>query len=588
MSRKDSTTPEPVAPQVETVDSVEQRARRARRNKILLVCLFVFCLLTFTITAEMGAVFARLFTGGPPPVAKLTMPSGKVSEVSLEEYRLAADLIGGRDASTEDVLAYATLRKLADAYDVVITDDDLRRSIELQMMIRRVQSYEQLWRGMGFGHQLQFEAWLRESMRANTMAGLLRNGAVTTTSGAIDAWLEAREELRLEFATWEGKEFLDAAKQETPSDEQLAAFYDTGLSFQQKNELEREAAVQYEALVVTSDMLATAAVTAWAGSEPPAEQALADFYERQKYALYMRPEPAEGAARPDDWTPVLTQAEVGEKLALDYRLYSAAEKLLAAVAAATDLAAFAAEKGVEHVPAGEFTPLSQLKDAPRLGSPNLTSIGYQEAGQWSRLPILVGDLAYLARVSARRERALPPLDEVAASVLDFWHQKRADELAKAAAEAFVKGLPRAEGAGESDPAVLDPAAFAAAVAAANRPVQVLEWIARRPRPAVDPKWGSEDRLRPYLRNEIGAKLDDYADGQVLGGLFLADPATHVVARVAGRRPVDRQTMWPAEIEQARNEGVTAANRRFQEEQISYAGLSRAFLIEQVLNEAPAE
>lgn len=586
MSRKDSTKPESYDPHPVRSETEEQRAKRKKREKILWVVVFVFCLVTFSITTDMTLTFRRWFSGGPSEVATLVLPKSGPGKISIEEYRVAFDF-AGRDASTEDVIALATLRRLADDYHVVVTDSELQQRISIMMLLNRIDTYEQLWRGSGYDRAVDYEAWLRESMRADSMARLLQCGTVSTTPEAVAAWAKSREEMRLEFATWEGKEFTEAARQETPTDEQLETFYKDGLSFQQRSQLEREAAIQFDALLLSSDALATEAVKAWAGSEAPTEQQLADFYERQKYTLYSRALPPDGQPTPEDWTPVLSRAEVDERLAGDYRLYSAAAQLQAEAATAPDLAAFAAAKGVEFVPAGDFTPLSQLKDLPRLGSQSLTSLSYLDPGQWGRTPIVVGDLAYLARLAQRREREMPELAEVHDSVVDYWREQRADELAKAAAEAFVQGLPRAQGA-ESGPVVVDEAAFSSAVAASNRPVQVLDWVARRPRPAADPQWGNDERLRPYLRAEIGAKLDDYEDGRVVGDLHLPDPSTYIVARVAARRPIDATHLWPAELAQARQEAASAANTRFQQDGLSYAGLSRAFLIEKVLGEAPQE
>ncbi|TAH38944.1 MAG: hypothetical protein EYC70_03250 [Planctomycetota bacterium] len=591
MSRKDSTNPVRVDPHPVRHESQTEREKRKKRQRTLLVLVFIFCLVTFTVTSAMSQVFGRWWQwirGGPPVVARLELPSGP-AKIEPEEYRAALWLTGDRDATDADIIAMAVLRRLADEYSVIVTDQELIQRIDLLLRIYQI-PYEQLWRSSfgGFGRPTDFEEHLREVMRVEKVAGLLSKSAVVTAPEAVAEWARRREELRADYATWEGKDFLEAARQETPTDEQLAAFYESGLTPLQRSQLEREEALQFDALVLSSDALGTEAVQAWAAAEEPTEAQLTDFYERQKYMLYSRPLPAEGEEPPADWTPIRPREEVGEQLARDYRLYAAAEKLQSQAAGAADLAAFAAEKGVELVPQGEFTALSELADLPRIGTPNLRSLYFLEPGQWGRSPLLSGDLAYVARLAQKRERELPALAEIRDSVVDYWHEQRADELAKAAAEAFVAGLPRPDGAAAGDPVVLDEAAFGAAVAASNRPVQVLDWISRIARPTTDPKWDREERLRPWLRDQIGSRLDEYEDGRVLTPLHLTEPSIHVVARVAGRRPLDPARLWPGELELARREGLAEAQRRFQEEQLSYAGLSRAFLIERELAEAPPE
>lgn len=565
-------------------------AGRERTRRILLFVLFVFCLVIFSVTSEMTLAWYRLTRGGAQPVARLQLPGGP-AEIDSEDYLLARSMLGrdplsgASDPTGEDVIRYAVLRKLAEEYRVVVTDADLVGYIEFLRQVTR-QPYQNLYRRAGYNRAADFENMLREVLRAGRMGELLANAAVVSTDEVLREWSEEHAEFVLEFAVWSAEEFRGAADQESPTEEQLQEFYASGLRPEERYGLEREEAITFEALVVTSDALATEAVRGWAGELEPKEEELQEFYTRMRGELYLRPQPPAGEARPEGWQPYLTREELGERLARDWRLYRAAAALLAPAQQAQDLAAFAQEKGVEHLVQSEWVGQSALASLPRVGLPGLANLAHQEVGRWWVRPFVAGDLAFIARPSGRRARELPPLEEIRDSVVDSWRARRADEMAGEAAEAFVAGLPRPEGVAPGDPRIVDAGVFAEHVGASGRDLQRMDWASRQPRDPEQPPWSREDRIRPWLRGEIGLALDVYADGQVVGPLRASSEPSHVVARIVGRRPADVAHIWPGELEQARQRAYQRAAQRFRDEQLSYEGLSRAFLIEKVLPEAP--
>jgi hypothetical protein len=190
---------------------------------------------------------------------------------------------------------------------------------------------------------------------------------------------------------------------------------------------------------------------------------------------------------------------------------------------------------------------------------------------------LVGDVAFLVRPTESSARAMPPLEEIEESVKDYWREGQRGTLAREAAEAFVASLPQPEV--EGDPVLMAQDAFGQEVTKVSGKVQALDWIARQPRPVVDPIWG-DDSIRPWLRSTVGAVLEDYSDGEVLGPFEQGIGGLFVVARLVGTRDADATKIWPSEIEAAKNRAKQEAMTRFRTDQLSYEGLSRSYSIVQ--------
>ncbi|RMH04832.1 MAG: hypothetical protein D6702_02195 [Planctomycetota bacterium] len=572
-----------VQPRAEAGDEIQPK----KKNTVLLMGLAIFCLLIFTVTGPMAAVFRQLLAPAEGDIATLVLPSGE-DAITVSDYRDAdllieaqSRLLTGRRAKVEeeDVLAYATLRKLADEMEIYVTDADLRGFIENLTQAYQV-DYRTLWRRQGYPNAVSFEENLRNLLRVTTVEQVLAAGAgLVTDQDAIEQWQKDFEEIRYEFVTFPAEDFADEAAALQPTDEELAAFYPDGLSFNQKAELQKEEQLAFDALVVSADALDTPAVQAWAGAVEPSDEDLQGFYDMRKFELYLRP-----SDHPDFETePVEPLAEIRDRVLLHYRLNDAALKLLNELTPETDLEAFAAEKGVELVRQTEPVPASQLKDLPRVGSDSLRQLVFAKADEWWDRTIIRDDLAFVARPTVQVQRELPDLAEVRDSVVEYWRQSRQAELAAEAAQAFVDGLPRPEGGGDGS-LNLDARTFAEAAAAAGRVVQVQDWISRRIRPAADPKWDPDEKIRPWLRNQIGNDLEGRLEGDVIGPLENSLTQAHVVARLAGRRPPDPATIWPGEMEAARRAARSRAVQDFREQQLSYEGLAQAYRIVKVLPE----
>ena len=552
------------------------------KNRLVLLGLAIFCLVIFSITGPMTAVLTKMMQGDPPLMARLELPSG-AAEISLEEYRSARNylswsnrLMGVQTSpNTEEVLAYATKRMLAAEYSVAVSDAELAQFLQMQMRIFQAAKYQDIWRRMGFPSALQYEALVRELLKVSTLERLLASTAMPSESELLAQWAKDYGEMKLEYVVFTSEDFIDAAAALEPSEEELAEFYDTGLSYNQRAGLMNEEAVAFEALIISEAALGTEAVKAWNPQEEPSDEALQGFYDFRRFILYQR-----SADDPQiEIELTLSREELGDRLKRDFLLNRAALALLNEATSTEDLAAFATSKGVEMVVEAEPIPASQLPDLPRIGSSVLRQMAFSELNTFLNEPIILDGMALLARPSIQLSRAMPELTEVRESVVDYWRESRQQVLAKEAADAFVAAIPREEGALEGDPVSMQSADFSAAVAASGGELVTMDWVSRRVRPVSDPKWTSQDTLRPWLRNQVGSLLDDYVVNEVIGTLENPRDGASVVVLLAGRKDADTTRIWPGEIENARRTARSTAQRMFFDEQLSYEGLARAFKIE---------
>jgi len=561
-----------------------------KKNQWVLWGLAIGCLVIFSITGPMTAVMSQWMSGGPPEMARLNLPSGE-TVISLEEYREGRSLLnwdrrffggGSGEMSTEEVLAYCTLRKLADDYEVVVSDFELGQYLSLQVQMFQAPDFETIWRNFRFRNALEYENLMRELMRVQNLRSMLAATMIPSEGDLLDQWGEDYSEMDLSYMVFQSDEFEAAAAALEPTEEEMSEYYPDGLTFVQRADLENEEKVAFEAIVISSDALATEVVQAWASSEAPSEDALQGFYDFRRFTLYMRSEDDPKI----DTEPTLPKEELGDRLLRDYNLNRAGLSLLNELSGAEDLAAFAAEKGVEFLQEADAIGSSQLTDLPRIGSPKLREMAFAEVGEWMNEPIILDGLVVVARPTEQIPRGMPELVDVRESVLDFWRAKRSGELAQEAAQAFKDGIPLPEGSLEGDPTVMEGEAFATAVAQSNRVVNAMGWICRRSRPVVDPAWPADEKIKPWLRGQAGALLDDYVDGEVIGPFSHPSEGVSVVAHLSGRRSANTATIWPGEKESALRSARQQAQRRFLDEELNYEGLARAYSIEKV--EAAAE
>ncbi len=596
MSKKQSKKKPDFSGHVQPRAAAEEHAEPKKKNTALLLGLAIFCLLIFTVTGPMTAVFRQLMAPSEGNVATLVLPSGEAA-ITIDDYREAnalmkaqARLMGRRgNASEDEVLAYATLRKLAEELEVFVPDQELQGSIRMMLQMNQMgpEQYRQFWRGQGYGSAFAFEENLRNLLRVGMVERLLASGAgVITDADAIEQWEEDYEEIRLEFLSFRSEDFAEAAAALEPTEEELAAFFPDSLSYQQKNELEVEEQLAFDALVVSAEALMTDAVKAWASQDEPSEDDLSGFYDMRKFELYLR-DPGD----PDyDLNPTLPLEDIRALVIEHYRLNDAALRLAAELTADTDLEAYAAEKGVELIRYPEPVAASELPELPRIGNAGLRQLifGATPVNEWDGRALVGEGLAYIARPTQQIQRALPELAEIRDSVVDYWREQRQGELAAEAAEAFVAGLPKGEDHVEGDPVNLDGEAFGAVAAASGRVIEVQDWIARRVRPAADPKWDTEEKIRPWLRNQVGQQLDTVFDGDVLGPLDNSFAQAQVVVRLVGRRAPDSSKIWPGELTSARRMAQSQALQSFRTEQLSYEGLAQSYQIEKVVPEVEGE
>lgn len=556
----------------------------------------VFCLLIFSVTGSMTQVLGGMFGGGPPLRATVELPEGGRTEIDVNTYRTAASLknfaaslpgqmsldpFPGRD-SEEDILTYCTLMLLADDLGLMVTVDQLQ-GILSPFAAAGEANYKAFYRRLGYGTAAQFEAQIARALKVWIVIDLLSASAVPTESTVFETWAKDNEEMDVQYTVWHPSQFADEAAALEPTDEELQTFFDEDLGPYERGKLEIPQAVTFEAVLLSAEVLESETVQSWFTVVEPTEEELNGFYQINKSRIYVRPEPEEGQEADPELGRLLSKEELGDDLRKDYLLNQAIGQLGLDLVGAEDSAAFAAERGAEHLVYGEMVTPSELVDVDRIGDLQLNVLFQSEAGTWSSQPLKKRGMTYFVRVTEKRERTMPELAAIRDEVVTLWRDQQKERLAEEAADAFVAALPRGEDYVEGDPVTVDAETFANAVGAEGRALEQIGWLSRTARRTVDPIWPTDAAVLRGLRSNIGFGLDDLLDNQIVGPENFGDDGI-AVAHLKGRRDADVDSMWPAELDNARARAIQTARTEFFTDQLSFEGFAESYGLTKVIVE----
>ncbi|MCP4092491.1 MAG: hypothetical protein GY747_03495 [Planctomycetes bacterium] len=560
----------------------------------------VFCLLIFSVTGSMTQVLGGMFGGGPPLRATVELPEGGHTEINVNTYRTAVSLkhfagnlpaqmrldpFFGRDTE-EDILTYCTLMLLADDLGVMVTGDQLQGVLS-PFAAAGEAGYKQYYRNLGYGTAPQFEAQIARALKVLIVLDLLSAAAVPTEAMVFDTWTKDNEEMDVQYTVWHPSQFEDAAAALEPTEEELQTFFDEDLGAYERGKLEIPQAVTFEAVLLSADALESDAVKAWFTPTEPTEEELNGFYQINKSRIYLRPEPEEGVEVDPELGRLLSKEEIGDDLRKDYLLNQAIGQLGLDLVGAEDSAAFATEKGAEHLVYAEMVPPSELVDVDRIGDLQLNVLFQSEAGTWSSQPLKKRGMTYYVRVTEKRERTMPELVDIREDVVALWRDQQKERLAEEAADAFVAALPRGEDYVEGDPVTVDAETFANAVGSEGRALEQMGWLSRQARRTVDPVWPTDATVLRGLRSRVGFELDDLLDTQIVGPEDFGEDGI-AVAHLKGRRDADVDSMWPAELDNARARAIQTARTEFITDQLSFEGFADSYGLKKVIIEVEDE
>ena len=556
----------------------------------------VFCLLIFSVTGSMTQVLGGLFGEGPPLRATLELPEGghtEIDEITFVTARSLKAFAGNLPAqmrfdpfpdsnSEENILAYATLMLLADDLGVMVTQDQMQGVLAPFAAIGE-QGYKQFYRDRRFATAAQFESQIARALKVIIVWDLLSASAVPTEEMVFETWSKDNEEMDVQYTVWHPSQFEDAAAALEPTDEELQTFFDDELSSYERAKLEIPQAVTFEAVLLGADALESEAVKAWFTATEPTEEELTGFYQINKSRIYLRPGPEEGEEVDPELGRLLSIEELGDDLRKDYLLNLAIGQLGLDLVGAEDAATFAAEKGAEHLTYGDMVTPSELVDVDRLGDLQLNVLFQSEAGTWSSQPLKKRGMTYYVRVTEKRERNMPELADMRDDVVTLWRDAQKVRLAEEAADAFAAALPRGEDYVEGDPITVDAEAFANAVGAEGRALEQMGWLSRQARRTVDPVWPTDASVLRGLRSRIGFELDDLVDSQIVGPENFGEDGI-AIAHLKGRRDADVDSMWPAELDNARARAIQTARSAFVSDQMSFEGFADSFGLVKVIRQ----
>lgn len=578
-------------------DAPVRKDTMSHGRRLLLMAVAIFCLLIFSVTGPMAdTIGGWFFSGDQDPYATMRLPDGEVVEITIQDYRQAQSIMAFEenlfqmrgDDSEEEVIYRAALDKLADAFEVVTTPQELREL--LLAFTRGVEAnYANLYRSLGYTRPADFEAMLARVLRLQKMEQMLAAAAVVSEEDVVREWKDLHREIRFSYAVWTPAEFADAAAELEPSEEEIATFFADKLSPMQRMELEREEAARFELLVVTAEAASGEGVQRLIGSDfEPSQAALEEFYNSRSLSLYRRPLPEGQTKLEEGQSAVLSMEEVGDRLLRDFRIHAALKQSYLSLVGGADAATFAAEHGLTLETTADWVKMSEIEAYPDYGAFQLRGVFSGTPGTWMDNPVLLPrDLGYLMRTLEVQPRAMPELAEVRDEVIGYWREGERTRLAREAAEEFIASLPKQAEWVDGDPAVIGPEAFAQALAAERRAQSQQDWLSRTPRFAVDPTSIHEDPVRRRVRSVISGRLGDLLDGQVIGPEDFGTDG-FVIAHLEGRRDANADEIWPAELTRARSMAQSKVTQAFQNDQLSFEGFAKAWELTKVIATPAAE
>lgn len=565
----------------------------SRGRRLVLMGIAIFCLLIFSVTGPMAETLGRwFFSGGVRAYATMKLPDGDSAEISVEDYRTALAiqqfktrlLRGGDDSSEERILYWAAMDKLADAYEMAISTQELRETV-LAFTGGDARSYQNLYRGVGYSRPSDFEAMLARLMRLQKMEQMLASASVVTEDAVVREWQELYREIRFSWGTWSASEFAEAAAGLEPTEEQLQEYFDDKLTPLQRLDLEREETAKFTLLVVDAEAAMSDGVRALIGSDfDPSAAALQEFYNSRSLSLYRRQDPQEGESA------VLSMEEIGDRLLRDFRTHTALKQAYLSLVGGADAAAFAQQHGLRlHVQAEPVT-LSEIEKLEDYGAFQLRMAYSGTPGTWLENPVMLPQpksLGYLIRPDEVTQRAMPTFAEVREQVAGFWREGEQQRLAREAATEFVGVLPKQADWVDGDPTVIGEEEFSQALAAERRPQNQIDWIARTPRLTTDPPETFSSDVTRRVRSLLSGRLGDLVDGQVVGPEDFGELGV-VVIHLAGRRDADPSRIWPSEVARARALAQQKAAQAFVADQLSFEGFAKAWELTKLIDAESAE
>jgi hypothetical protein len=536
-----------------------------------LIFLLIFLLVVFLAWDAFTAMGSN--QGTNEVVMRWNHPTAGPVEVRRTEFLLAGRGLGfatgSRDVEEDQVARFLVTDRLARDSGVEVGSAELVEQLrQIADSLGGLERYKQIIGRQMPGGTSGFEDLVRDQLRIGRFTALLDQFAAFPDLGELERqWIARHEHVSFQATYATIADFTTVARAESPSDEVLQAWFDARPEFERRafQQPARQRVELIGALFTDPERRFEALLAAYppAGEVDGAAQAQ-DYYDRSYFARFRRAEPlaAEGESEVEDlnrrlYLPFEEAAErAAQEAAVEAALLAWRADVEARLAAGetVELAAEAERLGLDFVAPTEGRTLAELREMGGLGGlyiagplASLTTPGSLTGG------VVIGNEGIsVGRLLEALPATTPPVAEIREQVLDQWAAARAVELATAALEAVRATLaegaaaegaaPAAEDGAAPPPLVVSAEAFAAAVTAADLPLEQLDELDRGSQAPAAPS-----DLERFLRSR--ASVFTLEVGAVDAVTKSFDNQRVYLVRVAGKRAAEPAEMTASEFQQ---------------------------------------
>jgi hypothetical protein len=492
-----------------------------------------------------------------------TIHRGLADAFSIDPLLPFALRVNDRQPSLEDAARIHVLDQLALDAGIRLTEQDLGE--HLRLLVNLVyQGNTDAYRASAANTRTDVESIIRGCLRVQRFLQLTGYaGALPRPSAIEKAWNDAHEEVTFDFVAVPATDFVEAARAEVPSADELETWLDENPDQQVALFTEERRTAELVLFRDAETTPAAALLEAYPGDETLAPEERAEEYYNRVYArrFVKEVELEEGEEAPPFPTQFESLEDVRAICEVEGPVYFALQAFLDDLKGRLDageeidLAAEAARVGLELLPL-ESISRDELTEREDIGAAAIADAVFATAPSSFSFGVAAAEGAIgFARVTERVEPTLPPLAEIEDQVVEAWLAPRSQELALAKLRELWEGLETYEPEVDED----DPFGgfddgrvhrrsteeeFVAAMSAAGLEVQRRDWLDRGGKPSDDPLADDPHHRFLWSRSEL-ARMDADEVGEPVAD---AQGETVYLVRVAGKRPVPLDRMTPGDYE----------------------------------------
>ncbi len=503
--------------------------QRSKFYYLLMLGLMMFTLLIFTV----GGLFESVVGGGGGGTAdeivlRWQEPEGAQHELKASDFQqakrsvsLLANMgfympLAGRDGDIDDEDAILTviLDHMAQQSGVEVSAQEFTKRLKaIGWSKALIDQYAQVYRMAPAAIEREILRGLRISKFASRVLQVA--STAPDPQAIVERWQEVNPEYQFQVVALTSEGFVDQAKGEVPSDEELTEWFHARPAFEQRQYFTEEKLLPAIAYVDLDEEYDLSNLLALYPAPDDWDEALQaeTYYNRYTTTRFKRPQDEESNGEgneetedPEQDTPLYyTFEEVQEQVTREANLARALGQFVADFQERTakakenpDLTAPNFKEEVLslgltfHMPDDLITRTDTLENPDWGGPQTANQLGFLTAGAFTRQAVVNENSMLIAQIEKKVRPQEPPFEEIRDRVAEKWAEVRAQEIAQETLRGIYESFREDENPEEASttpidqPVVVDGEAFRTAVLEAwIERLSSLTFRVEAPRPADD-------------------------------------------------------------------------------------------------------